>query len=162
VTVVDTGEQTMTGGRLLRVRDYIQNEAFCFTYGDGVSDVNIRELVAFHQRQGKQATVTAVQPQSRYGALRLDARNFVEAFEEKPYGEGAWINGGFFVLEPTVLKLITDDTTVWERGPLETLAHSGQLTAHKHHGFWQPMDTLREKTLLENLWAEGNAPWKVW
>jgi len=162
VTIVDTGEQTMTGGRLLRVREYIQDESFCFTYGDWVSDVNIRELVAFHQRQGKQATVTAVQPQSRYGALRLDTRNFVEAFEEKPHGEGAWINGGFFVLEPDVLKLITDDTTVWERGPLETLAHTGQLAAHKHQGFWQPMDTLREKTLLENLWAEGRAPWKVW
>ena len=162
VTVVDTGEQTMTGGRLLRVRDYIQNEAFCFTYGDGVSDVNIRELVAFHQRQGKQATVTAVQPPGRFGSLRLNPGGLVEAFDEKPHGDGAWINGGFFVLEAEVLKLLKDDETVWERAPLETLGRTEQLAAYKHQGFWQPMDTLREKTLLENLWAEGNAPWKVW
>lgn len=162
VTVVDTGDQTMTGGRLLRVRDYIQNESFCFTYGDGVSDVNVRELVAFHQRQGKQATVTAVQPAGRFGALRLSPSNLVESFEEKPQGDGSWINGGFFVLEPGVLKLIADDNTVWERGPMETLGRNGQLSAYKHKGFWQPMDTLREKTQLENLWAEGKAPWKIW
>jgi glucose-1-phosphate cytidylyltransferase len=162
VTVVDTGEQTMTGGRLLRAREYLDRESFCFTYGDGVSNVDMRALIGFHRQHGKQATVTAVQPPGRYGALRLDQDNFVDSFEEKPHGDGAWINGGFFVLEPAVIDLIQDDETIWERGPLETLARTGQLAAYKHGGFWQPMDTLREKNLLEGLWAENKAPWKVW
>ncbi|MGA2051918.1 MAG: glucose-1-phosphate cytidylyltransferase [Opitutales bacterium] len=162
VTIVDTGEQTMTGGRLRRVREYLGRETFCFTYGDGVADVDIRAQVAFHREHGKQATVTAVQPPGRFGVLRLDRGGFVEAFEEKPQGDGAWINGGFFVLEPAVIDLIEDDRTIWEQGPLKALAHTGQLGAYKHEGFWQPMDTMRDRNHLENLWTEGNAPWKTW
>ncbi len=161
VTVVDTGEGTMTGGRLKRVQKYIGDEAFCFTYGDGVGDIDIGKLVALHKSEGRMATLTGVQPPGRYGALEIDG-NSVVRFQEKPEGDGAWINGGFFVLEPSVIELIADDSTVWERKPLEELAAREQLGIHKHRGFWQPMDTLRDKTLLEELWAGGRAPWKVW
>ncbi len=160
VTLVDTGESTQTGGRLGRVRPYLR-ETFAMTYGDGVSDVDISALVAFHRAEGREATVTAVQPPGRYGALEIEAGR-VSAFREKPAGDGAFINGGFFVLEPAVLDLITGDACVWEREPLEQLAARGQLSAFKHRGFWQPMDTLREKTQLESLWASGKAPWKTW
>ena len=161
VTIVDTGEATMTGGRLRRVRDYLGNDPFCFTYGDGVGDVNITDLVAFHKREGRKATLTGVRPPGRYGALEINGAQ-VEKFQEKPEGDGSWINGGFFVLEPSVIDLIADDTTVWERTPLESLASTKQLSAYKHGGFWQPMDTLRDKTHLEGLWASGKAPWKLW
>lgn len=162
VTIVDTGEATMTGGRLRRVRDYLGNEEpFCFTYGDGVGDVNITDLVAFHKREGRKATLTGVRPPGRYGALEINGAQ-VEKFQEKPEGDGSWINGGFFVLEPSVIDLIADDSTVWERTPLESLASTKQLSAYRHGGFWQPMDTLRDKTHLENLWASGKAPWKLW
>jgi glucose-1-phosphate cytidylyltransferase len=162
ITLVDTGEETMTGGRLRRVAPYLQGEdAFCFTYGDGVSDVNIDELIAFHNSQKVKATLTAVFPPGRFGALEFDGHKIL-SFKEKPKGDGAMINGGFFVLSPEVIKLIVDDATIWERGPLETLASQGQLAAFQHGGFWQPMDTLRDKIHLEELWASGNAPWKVW
>lgn len=163
VTLVDTGEQTMTGGRLKRVARYIQDEdAFCFTYGDGISDIDITALVAFHRAQGTLATLTAVYLPSRFGVLDIQTHHRVASFEEKPKCESGMINGGFFVLAPKVLDLLQDDSTVWEHGPLETLAASGQLSAYQHHGFWQPMDTLRDKHLLEQLWAGGQAPWKVW
>ena len=162
VTLVDTGMDTMTGGRLKRVAPYVKDEeAFCFTYGDGVSDVNITELVQFHQTQKVKATLTATLPPGRFGALDLQG-NKVRSFKEKPKGDGAMINGGFFVLSPEVIDLIKDDTTVWEKEPLETLARQNQLAAYQHTGFWQPMDTLRDKTHLEELWASGSAPWKVW
>ena len=162
VTLVDTGVDTMTGGRLKRVAPYVKDEeAFCFTYGDGVSDVNIAELVNFHRTQKVQATLTATLPPGRFGALDLEG-NKVRSFKEKPKGDGAMINGGFFVLSPAVIDLIKDDGTVWEKEPLETLAHQSQLAAYQHTGFWQPMDTLRDKTYLEELWAGGHAPWKVW
>ena len=162
VTLVDTGENTMTGGRLQRVARFVENEtAFCMTYGDGLSNHNIAESIAFHKSHGKQATVTAVQPPGRYGALDMDGNN-VRGFVEKPKGEGGWINGGFFVLSPQVLSLIDNDSTSWELEPMDALAKSGQLEAYTHSGFWQPMDTLREKNLLEDLWASGKAPWKVW
>nr|WP_295775452.1 glucose-1-phosphate cytidylyltransferase [Rhodoferax sp.] len=162
VTLVDTGEDTMTGGRLKRVAPYVQDEAaFCFTYGDGVADVDITAQIQFHKSHGKLATVTAVQPPGRYGALQLDGEQ-VRGFTEKPRGEGGLINGGFFVLSPQVLALIAGDNTPWESTPLEALAGQNQLVAFEHHGFWQPMDTLREKTLLEDLWQSGRAPWKIW
>ena len=162
VTLVDTGEETMTGGRLKRVANFVKSEeAFCFTYGDGVSDVNITESIAFHKSQNAKATVTAVIPPGRFGALEM-ADGKVLAFQEKPRGDGAMINGGFFVLSPSVLDYIENDATLWEREPLERLAEQGELAAYQHHGFWQPMDTLREKNHLEELWASGNAPWKVW
>lgn len=162
VTLVDTGAETMTGGRLKRVRQFVQDdEAFCMTYGDGLSDVNISELLAFHKKQGTQATLTATLPPGRFGALGLRGDK-VATFMEKPKGDGAMINGGFFVLSPKVIDLIEDDQTVWEREPLERLAASGELAAYKHHGFWQPMDTLRDKVLLEDLWQSGKAPWKLW
>jgi len=162
VTLVDTGESTMTGGRLKRVAEHIQSEdAFCLTYGDGVSDVNITELIAFHKAQKVQATLTATLPPGRFGALEFNG-NKVNKFMEKPKGDGAMINGGFFVLSPKVLDRIAGDDTIWERGPLETLAAEGQLAAYQHTGFWQPMDTLRDKIHLEELWATGQAPWKVW
>jgi len=161
VTLVDTGEATMTGGRLKRIREYVGEESFCFTYGDGLSDVKVPELIAFHQRQGKLATITAVQPPGRFGALDLQ-QNLITGFREKPQGDGGWINGGFFVLEPRALDAIEGDRTLWEREPLERLARDGQLAAFRHLGFWQPMDTLRDKLLLESLWASGKAPWKVW
>jgi glucose-1-phosphate cytidylyltransferase len=163
VTLVETGENTMTGGRLRRVRDYVGNETFCLTYGDGVSDVNIRLLVAFHRRQKTLATLTAVQPSGRFGAFTLSAEgNLITSFREKPKGDGAWVNGGFFVLEPGVFEYIASDSTVWEREPLEQLGHENQLSAYRHSGFWQPMDTLRDKMYLEDLWAKGSAPWKIW
>lgn len=162
VTLVDTGEETMTGGRLKRVADYVKDdEAFCFTYGDGVADINISELLRFHRTHGKQATVTAVQPPGRYGALQIEGTK-VAGFTEKPRGDGGLINGGFFVLAPQVLSLIAGDATPWESSPLEALAKQGQLMAFKHYGFWQPMDTLREKNLLEDLWSANKAPWKQW
>ncbi len=164
VTVVDTGEATMTGGRLLRVADFLEpDESFCFTYGDGVGDVDITDLVRFHKSQGLEATLTAVQPPGRYGALAISDSSKVEQFQEKPEGDGAWINGGFFVLEPSVIARIKDgDSTIWERGPLEGLAADRQLSAYKHHGFWRPMDTLRDKMQLEEMWEAGKAPWKTW
>jgi glucose-1-phosphate cytidylyltransferase len=161
VTIVDTGEETQTGGRLKRVRSYLKNETFCFTYGDGLADVDIRDSLEFHRAHGKHATITAVQPPGRYGALQIEEET-VRDFHEKPLGDGAWINGGFFVLEPSVIDRIADDATIWEREPMEGLAHDGQLVAYKHHGFWRPMDTLRDKSQLEELWLSGKAPWKVW
>jgi glucose-1-phosphate cytidylyltransferase len=161
VTIVDTGEATMTGGRLKRVKDYLGDEAFCFTYGDGVSDVDITALIKFHREHGGAATLTAVQPPGRFGALVLNDTRITQ-FQEKPQGEGAWINGGFFILEPNVVGKIEGDSTIWERGPMEQLAKEGQMHAFKHHGFWQPMDTVREKSHLEELWASGKAPWKKW
>jgi glucose-1-phosphate cytidylyltransferase len=162
VTLVDTGEDTMTGGRLKRVEDYLKGEdAFCFTYGDGVADVDVAASIAFHRSHGKLATITAVQPPGRYGAVELEGSE-VRAFAEKPHGDGGLINGGFFVLSPRCLDRIAGDETSWEREPLTGLAADGELMAFAHAGFWQPMDTLREKTLLENLWDSGRAPWKVW
>ena len=161
ITLIDTGENTLTGGRLGRVGKYLGGEDFCFTYGDGVGDVNISELISFHKRHGKKATVTAVQPPGRFGALDLDGET-VKSFIEKPHGDGMYINGGFFVLSPSVLDLIEDDNTIWEQKPLEKLASTNQLRAYTHHGFWQPMDTLRDKQNLEELWATGHAPWKMW
>lgn len=162
VTLVDTGEDTMTGGRLKRVANYIKDEEeFCLTYGDGVADVNITELVASHRQNGKKATVTAVQPTGRFGALDIE-NSAVRGFIEKPQGDGGWINGGFFVLSPEVIQWIEHDSTIWERAPMERLACEGQLNAFFHSGFWQPMDTLRDKTHLEELWASGKAPWKIW
>jgi glucose-1-phosphate cytidylyltransferase len=163
VTLIDTGETTMTGGRLRRVREHVGDETFCFTYGDGVSDVNIRELINFHREQKALATLTATQPPGRFGALTLGStETLVRSFCEKPGGDGAWINGGFFVLEPGVIDYIDDDSTVFEREPLQRLADANALAAFKHRGFWQPMDTLRDKMTLEGLWASGAAPWKVW
>jgi len=162
VTLVDTGDSTLTGGRLLRVRQYVEKDpAFCFTYGDGLSDVDITRLVAFHHHHGRHATVTAVQPPGRYGALQREDDK-VRGFVEKPQGDGGWINGGFFVLSPACLSLIAGDHTPWEGAPLDALAHQDQLRAYEHHGFWQPMDTLRDKNLLEDLWQRGQAPWKQW
>lgn len=161
VTLVDTGDETMTGGRLKRVREYVGNETFCFTYGDGVSNVNIRELISFHRNEKTLATLTAVQPLGRFGALEL-SNNLVENFHEKPKGDGSWVNGGFFVLEKEVFDFIEGDSTVWEKEPLEELAEMGELSAYKHSGFWQPMDTLRDKMKLEELWGSRKAPWKVW
>jgi glucose-1-phosphate cytidylyltransferase len=162
ITLVDTGDATLTGGRLARVRSYLpDDESFCFTYGDGVADVDITALIAHHQRQGLQATLTAVQPPGRYGALHLDG-DVVTDFEEKPDGDNAWINGGFFVLEPKVLSTIAGDEDVWERDCLPQIAALEQLNAFQHRGFWQPMDTLRDKELLERLWQAGTAPWKTW
>lgn len=162
VTLVDTGESTMTGGRLKRVAPYIRDEeAFCFTYGDGVSDVDIAASIAFHRQHGKAATVTAVLPPGRYGALGREG-DLVTGFTEKPRGDGGWINGGYFVLSPAVLDLIPDDSCSWEAEPLNQLAHQQQLMAFEHAGFWQPMDTLREKNMLEDLWQSGAAPWKQW
>ncbi len=163
ITLVDTGESTMTGGRLKRVREHVGNDTFCFTYGDGVSNVNIKELIDFHKEQKTLATLTATQPPGRFGAISLgQEQTKITSFQEKPGGDGAWINGGYFVLEPEVIDYITDDSTVWEQEPLEKLAHKEQLSAYKHDGFWQPMDTLRDKNYLEGLWKSGNAPWKVW
>jgi glucose-1-phosphate cytidylyltransferase len=161
VTLVDTGELTMTGGRLKRVRDYIGDQEFCFTYGDGLADVDITRLIAFHREHGKLATLTATQPPGRFGALSLHD-SLITSFQEKPDGDGAWINGGFFVLSPVVIDYINDDETVWERQPMERLAQEGQFAAFRHEGFWQPMDTLRDKALLEDLWQSGRAPWKIW
>jgi glucose-1-phosphate cytidylyltransferase len=162
VTLVDTGEDSMTGGRLRRVADFIRDEeAFCFTYGDGVADIDVAAQIAFHRAHGKEATVTAVQPPGRYGALQLAGQR-VAGFIEKPRGDGGLINGGFFVLSPKVLARIDGDATSWEREPMAGLARDGELMAYVHNGFWQPMDTLREKTILEELWQSGRAPWKRW
>ena len=161
VTLLDTGDSTQTGGRLGRVRNFIGDDPFCFTYGDGVADVNIAALIAHHGAHGCQATLTAVQPPGRYGALHLKAERVLK-FQEKPDGDNAWINGGFFVLNPSVLDCINSDQCSWEADVLPELAAKGQLSAYKHRGFWQPMDTLRDRTRLEELWASGNAPWKKW
>jgi glucose-1-phosphate cytidylyltransferase len=163
VTLVDTGDDTMTGGRLRRVKPYLIDEQdFCFTYGDGVSNVNITELIAFHRAHGLLATLTATHPPGRFGALDIHADQRITAFQEKPKGDGGMINGGFFVLSPKVIDLIANDQTTWESEPLESLARSSQLKAFQHSGFWQPMDTLRDKNLLEELWQTGKAPWRVW
>ena len=160
VTLVDTGAETATGGRLKRISDYLDG-TFCMTYGDGVSDINLQTLIDFHRSQGVLATVTAIQPAGRFGSIEISGAR-VSAFEEKPVGDGRWISGGYFVCEPDVLNLIENDTTVWERGPLERLAEIGQLSVWKHEGFWQSMDTLRDMQYLEQLWRQGEASWKVW
>lgn len=163
VTLVDTGENSLTGGRLRRVRDYLANETFCFTYGDGLADINVTALVDFHKAQGTLATLTAVQPPGRFGAFTMqNDESIIRSFHEKPRGDSAWVNGGYFVLEPEVIEYIAGDTTVWEREPMEQLAHERQMSAYKHDGFWQPMDTLRDKNYLEGLWEKGEAPWKIW
>jgi glucose-1-phosphate cytidylyltransferase len=162
VTLVDTGDSTMTGGRVKRVIPYLENKTFMLTYGDGLGNVDIQSLLQFHKKNGRQATVTSVQPVGRFGAIDLDEKNQVRSFKEKPVGDGAWINGGFFVLEPEVLGYLVGDQTVFEREPLEKLSKESQLVAFKHSGFWQPMDTLRDKTWLEELWQTGKAPWKIW
>lgn len=163
VTLVDTGETTMTGGRLKRVREYIGNDTFCFTYGDGVASVDITKLIEFHKSQKTLGTMTAVQPPGRFGAIVLGSEQTkITSFREKPEGDGAWINGGYFVLEPEVIDLVDNDSTIWEKEPLEKLAEKDQLSAYKHDGFWQPMDTLRDRNYLEGLWNKDKAPWKVW
>lgn len=163
VTLVDTGDSTMTGGRLKRVKDYIGEETFCFTYGDGVADVNISDLIAFHRNEGALATLTAVQPPGRFGAFKLGANeNKIMSFKEKPDGDGAWVNSGFFVLEPAVIDYIDGDSISWEKQPMERLANEGRLAAFRHDGFWQPMDTLHDRMMLENQWLSGQAPWKIW
>ena len=162
VTLVDTGEHTMTGGRLARIAPYLDGE-FCMTYGDGVADVDIGALLAFHRAQGARCTLTAVQPPGRFGAIRFAPDgDMIASFTEKPEGDGAWINGGFFICDPSVLELISNDHCVWEREPVQSLAQAHQLAAYHHRGFWQPMDTLRDRQYLEHLWSSGNAPWKVW
>jgi len=161
VTMIDTGLETMTGGRLKRVKNFVSDESFCFTYGDGISDIDISKLVEFHKNSKTIATVTAVQPPGRFGTLDIDENNLT-SFVEKPVGDGNWINGGFFVLEPSVFDYLEDDLTIWERQPLEKLAKENQLSAYKHTGFWQPADTLRDKTYLDELWKSNNPPWKIW
>ena len=161
VTLVDTGEETMTGGRLKRVKSHLNDEPFCFTYGDGVGDVDITSVVEFHRSHGGLATLTATQPPGRFGAINIESGR-VASFQEKPQGDGSWINGGFFVLDPKVIDYIEGDHTTWEREPMERLAADGQMHAWNHSGFWQPMDTLRDKKHLEELWESGTAPWKVW
>ncbi|MBK6333589.1 MAG: glucose-1-phosphate cytidylyltransferase [Thermomonas sp.] len=161
VTLVDTGNSTQTGGRLKRVASYLDGETFFFTYGDGLADIDVSAELAFHREKGALATMCAVQPPGRFGAIGIEGHR-ITRFEEKPVGDGSWINGGYFVLEPDALDYIEDDDTSWERAPLERLARDGQLSAYPHQGFWQPMDTLRDKTKLEGLWQAGNAPWKVW
>lgn len=163
ITLIDTGLESMTGGRLKRVSKYLKNEkSFCFTYGDGLSDVNISELISFHHAHGKLATLTATVPPGRYGALKFAENNKVKNFQEKPDGDNSWVNGGFFVLSPDILDFIQGDNTIFESEILTKLAEDGQLVAYKHSGFWQPMDTLREKKLLNDLWSKGKAPWKTW
>ena len=163
VTLVDTGEGTMTGGRLKRIKDYLGDETFCMTYGDGVSDIRIDQLIEFHRRRNTLATLTAVQPPGRFGAFNLaKGQDMIPSFKEKPHGDGAWVNGGFFVLEPEVLDYIRGDSTVWEQEPMEKLASENNLAAYRHLGFWQPMDTLRDRNFLQELWQNGNPPWKVW
>ena len=161
VTLVDTGLDTMTGGRLKRIERHLENESFCFTYGDGLSDVNISKLIEFHKKSNTLATVTAVQPPGKFGKLHLMG-DHVKDFQEKPLGDGGWINGGYFILEQDVLDYIKDDSTIWEKEPMEKLARDKQLAAFKHNGFWQPVDTLWDKNFLENLWKENNPVWKVW
>lgn len=161
VTLVDTGEHTMTGGRLKRVRKYLGDETFCMTYGDGVADIDLGELLTVHRRHGRQATVTAVRPPGRFGALEVQGEQ-VLGFQEKPLGDGGWINGGFFVLESSALDGIAGDATIWEQEPMRQLTQRGELSSHFHHGFWQPMDTLRDRNLLEEHWQSGDAPWRLW
>jgi glucose-1-phosphate cytidylyltransferase len=161
VTLVETGESSMTGGRLKRISDYLENEDFCFTYGDGVSDININHLIEFHRQHKKLATLTAIQPPGRFGAICLDG-NRITGFKEKPQGDGGWVNGGYFVLSPKVIEYISNDDTIWEHYPLERLAEENQLEAYFHHGFWYAMDTLRDKKHLEKLWSTRKAPWKIW
>ena len=162
VTLVDTGMNTMTGGRIKRIQEYVGKEPFMLTYGDGVSNIDISALVKYHQSHGKMATVTSTQPQGRFGAITMDANNCVSGCMEKPQGDGNWINAGFFVLQPEVFDYIDGDSTIFERQPLETLAHSGQLMSFKHKGFWMPMDTLRDKIELDTLWEKKQAPWRIW
>jgi len=162
VTLIDTGLNTLTGGRIKRIKNFINNETFMMTYGDGIGDVNIMKLLDYHNKNNKFATVTSVKPSGRFGALNIDNNNHVYSFKEKPKGDGSWINGGFFVLEPEIFDYIDGDNTVWEREPLENLAKSNQLVAYKHNGFWKPMDTLRDKTEIEQMWDSGNAVWKLW
>jgi glucose-1-phosphate cytidylyltransferase len=161
VTLVDTGDQTMTGGRLKRVLPYLGDEDFCFTYGDGLADIDMTALIDFHRKQGRLATVTAVQPPGRFGVLDIDGER-VREFEEKPRGDGGWMNGGFFVLSPAVERHLAGDDTVWEQEPMRALAREGQLASYRHEGFWQAMDTLRDRNLLEQLWSSGQAPWRAW
>ncbi len=163
VTLVDTGETTMTGGRMKRVKDFIGHETFCMSYGDGVADIDLKKLVAFHREEKALATLTAVQPPGRFGAFSLEGdQNRIHSFKEKPRGDGAWINGGYFVLEPQVMDYIDGDATVWEEEPMKRLAHEGKLFAYRHYGYWQNMDSLRDKTVLEGIWESGNPPWKIW
>ncbi len=161
VTLVDTGDKTMTGGRIKRIENYVTEDNFCMTYGDGLSNINISNLIEFHKSQGKLATVTAVRPPGRFGAIVMDG-DAVKGFEEKPVGDGGFINGGFFVLSKKIFSYIEDDSSIWERAPIKNITKDSQLAAYKHSDFWQPMDTLREKNLLEDLWTSGKAPWKVW
>ena len=161
ITLIDTGQDTMTGGRIKRIRQYVDNETFFLTYGDGVSDVDFNKLLEFHRSRSAAATLTAVQPPGRYGAFNLSGEN-ITSFREKPRGDSAWINGGFFVLEPEIFEYIKDDSTVWEREPMEHLAHDGKLNAFKHDSYWQSMDSLRDKNVLEAVWKSGNPPWKKW
>jgi glucose-1-phosphate cytidylyltransferase len=163
VTLVDTGQATMTGGRIKRVKDYIGDETFCLTYGDGVCDVNLAELITFHQQQEAVVTLTAVQPPGRFGTFNLSKEETrIRHFREKPQGDGAWISGGFFVVEPQAVDYVMGDSTVWEQEPMQTIAKEGQLAAYRHNGFWHPMDTLHDKNVLEQMWESGNPPWKVW
>lgn len=162
ITLVDTGLDTMTGGRVKRIADYIGDQTFMLTYGDGVADIDVNDLVKYHQNNGRLATLTAVQPPGRFGLANINENNEVMSFVEKPIGDGSWINGGFFVLEPQVFDYIEGDQTIWEREPLESLAAQNQLMAYKHNGFWRPMDSLRDKNLLENLWDSNQAPWRIW
>ena len=161
VTLIDTGIDTMTGGRLKRVQKYVENETFCFTYGDGLSDISIKNLIEFHKKQQTLATVTSVQTPGRFGSLNIEQEKII-GFKEKPLGDGNWINGGYFVLEPTIFDYIDDDKTIWEQDPLEKLANESQLSAFRHTGFWNAVDTLRDKNYLDNLWNDGKSPWKVW
>ena len=163
VTLVDTGAQTMTGGRLRRILPYVENDdAFCFTYGDGVANIDVGALVKFHRDSGKLVTLTAVQPEGRFGSLVMEDDGTVRSFQEKPRGDGHWVNGGFFVLSPKVGAYLKDDATIWEREPIETIAREGGVGAYKHSGFWKPMDTVHDRSVLEALWESGQAPWKVW
>jgi glucose-1-phosphate cytidylyltransferase len=163
VSLVDTGQDTMTGGRLKRIREYLDDEPFCMTYGDGVSDVDITKLIDFHRDHGHLATMTAVQPPGRFGAFSLgESETLIQHFKEKPKGDNAWVNGGFFVLNPAALDYVEGDSTSWEKEPMENLGHDGELCAYRHEGFWQPMDTLRDRMYLEDLWSSGNPPWKSW
>lgn len=163
VTLIETGDKTMTGGRIKRIKDYLSDETFCLSYGDGVSNVDITQLIEFHRNQKTLCTLTAVLPPGRFGVFDLVGKESkIFSFREKPQGDGAWVNGGFFVIEPGVMDYIENDATVWEQEPLKNLAHEGMLSAYKHYGFWQPMDTLRDKMYLEELWDSGNAPWKIW
>lgn len=162
VTLVDTGENSMTGGRLKRVKKYLNDDPFCFTYGDGLSNININSLIDFHNSHNKLCTLSAVQPPGRFGSLKFKEANLVESFQEKPQGDGGWINGGFFVINPKAIDIIEGDSTIWEQEPLNNLAAQGELMAFKHYSFWQAMDTLRDKNYLEKLWSEEKAPWKVW